>query len=386
MDFALTAEQEAFRQTVREWVARECPPERALEIDNAGEYPFELYDAMTAAGFHAVGLPEEHGGAGGDVIDQCLLAQELARSLAGMATLYTINSFAGGKSVGLYGTEEQKQRLIPGIADGSLRFAIAVTEPSGGTDLLGAMRTTARRVDGGWLVSGSKIWSTQAHVADYLLVLARTDFDVAKKTQGTTLFLVRNPSDGLSVATLPKLGLTAIGSCQVFLDDVFVPDADVLGEPGQAWYQLLATLNNERIITAAISLGILDGVIAQSLRHLMEREAFGKPLGQLQVLQHAVADMVVAQNSAQLTVYDAAWRQSQGLDCGLQANLARLAACVPAVEAADTGIQLLGGMGYAKETQMQRYWRDARLFRIGPISDEMARNTVAEMVGLPRSF
>jgi acyl-CoA dehydrogenase len=386
LDFALTPERAAFRDTVRTWVDRECPKDRALAIDNAGEYPHDVFDAMAEAGFHAVGLPVEYGGAGGDVIDQCLLARELGRSLAGMATLYTINSFAGGKSVGLYGSDEQKERLIPPLARGELKFAISVTEPSGGTDLLGAMRTTARRTDGGWLVSGSKIWSTQAHVADYLLLLARTDQTVAKKTQGTTLFLVRNPSAGLTIQTLPKLGLTAIGSCAVFLDDVFVPDEDVLGEPGSAWYQLLGTLNNERIITAAISLGILDGVIEEAQAHLLQREAFGQPIGKFQILQHQLADMLIAQNSARLVVFEAAWRQSRGMECGLQANMARLVACEAAVDAADTGIQMLGGMGYSKETQMQRYWRDARLFRIGPISDEMARNSIAEMVGMPRSF
>lgn len=386
MDFALTDEQELFRASVREWVEAEYPKARALELDASDDYPFELHQAMADAGFHAVGLPEEYGGAGGDVIAQCLLARELARSLAGMAMLYTINSFAGGKSVGLYGTPEQKRRLLPDLAAGRTRFAIAVTEPAGGTDLLGAMRTTATPVEGGWVLNGNKVWSTQAHVADHLLVLARTDRDVAKSSQGTTLFLVSRPSPGLEVTTLPKLGLRPVGSCAVSMQDVFVPDDDVLGEPGDAWGQLLGTLNNERIITAAVSLGILDGVIEEAVRYAREREAFGKPIAQFQVIQHRIADMLVAQNSAQLTVFDAAWRQSRGMPCGMQANLARLAACEAAVKAADDGIQIFGGMGYSTETQMQRYWRDARLFRIGPISDEMTRNTIAEMIGLPRSF
>lgn len=386
MDFALTAEQQLFRDSIRDWVDTKWPKQRVLELDESTDYPFELYEALAAAGFHAVGLPESHGGSGGDVIDQCLLARELARSLAGLTMLYTINSFAGGKSVGLYGTEEQKQRLLPPLASGDLRFAISVTEPSGGTDLLGGLRTRATRVDGGWLLNGNKIWSTQAHVADYLLVLARTSDDVPKASQGTTLFLVSRPSPGLEITTLPKLGLRPVGSCAVSMQDVFVPDQDVLGEPGDAWRQLLGTLNNERIITAAVSLGILDGVIEEALQYTREREAFGRPIAGFQVIQHRVADMHVAQNSAQWTVFDAAWRQSKGMPCGLQANLARLAACEAAVDAADEGIQILGGMGYSTETHMQRYWRDARLFRIGPITDEMARNSIAEMVGMPRSF
>ncbi len=387
MDFALTEEQESFRKMVRGWVEKECPKDVALEMERQEfQYPHELFQKMADAGFHAIAIDEEYGGAGGTELDQVILIRELSRSLGGQAWIWGINAFAGAKSVGYYGTEEQKKRFLPAIADGTNKFAIAVTEPAGGTDLLGVLKTSAVKVDGGWKINGQKIWSTQAHVADYLLLLARTDKDVAKKTQGTTLFLVPRESQGVETRQIPKLGMKNVGSCEVFLDDVFVPDDLVLGEPGQAWYMLLKTLNNERIMMSALALGILDGVIEEALRYLHEREVFGKKLGQMQVLQHYVADMLIAQKNAELLIYNAAWRQSQGLECGMEANMAKVVASEGAVKAADRGIQIFGGMGYALETQMQRYWRDARLYMIGPIANEMARNSIAEMSGLPRSF
>ena len=387
MDFALTEEQEAFRKSVRSWVEKECPKDVALELERQEfEYPHELYQKMAEAGFHGIGVAEEYGGSGGTELDQVLLIRELSRSLGGIAWIWGINAFAGSKSVGYYGTEEQKKRFLPDIASGAKKFAIAVTEPAGGTDLLGVLKTTAKKTEGGWVINGQKIWSTQAHVADYLLLLARSDKDVAKKTQGTTLFLVPKGTPGLEARQIPKLGMKNVGSCEVFLDDVFVPDDLVLGEPGQAWYMLLKTLNNERIMMSALALGILDGVIEEAMRYLDEREVFGKKLGQMQVLQHYIADMLIAQKSAELLIYEAAWRQAEGLDCGMNANMAKIVASEGAVTAADRGIQIFGGMGYALETQMQRYWRDARLYRIGPIANEMARNSIAEMAGLPRSF
>lgn len=387
MDFKLTDEQQAFQKMVRDWVDREAPKSLCLEMEQQEfQYPEELYQKMAAAGFHGVGVAEEYGGSGGTEMDQVLLIRELARNLAGIGWIWGINAFAGSKSVGYYGTEEQKKRFLPEIASGEKKFAIAVTEPGGGTDVLGALNTRAEKTDGGWVINGQKIWSTQAHVADYLLLLARSDKNVEKKTQGTSLFLVPGDAEGLTTRQIPKLGMKNVGSCEVFLDDVFVPDDLLLGKEGEAWYMLLATLNNERIVMAALALGILDGVIEEALRYLKEREAFGKPIGQFQILQHYIADMLIDQKAAELIVYNAAWRQVNGMECGMEANMAKIVASEAAVKGADRGIQMFGGMGYSLETQMQRYWRDARLYMIGPIANEMARNSIAEMSGLPRSF
>jgi alkylation response protein AidB-like acyl-CoA dehydrogenase len=387
LNFDLPEELQLFQREVRDWVNREAPKEYARELEpREHDYPFELFDKFTAAGFHGVGIAEEYGGQGGGVLEQMVLARELARSLGGLSWVWGITSFAGSKSIGLYGTDEQKQQYLPRIANGELRYAIGFTEPGGGTDLLGGMRSNAVRVDGGWKLNGNKTWCSSAHVADYILLLARTDDNVAKRHQGLTLFLVPTKADGVQIAELSKLGMRAIGSCDVGLDDVFVPDDLVLGEPGAAWYMLLPTLNNERILLGSYCVGILDAILEDSLQHLQEREAFGKKIGQFQILQHYVADIAMWRHQADLVVTQAAWLQEQGRNCFQETTIAKIIASEYAVQAADLGIQILGGMGYSAETDMQRYWRDARLFRIGPITNEMARNTIAENLGLPRSF
>jgi alkylation response protein AidB-like acyl-CoA dehydrogenase len=210
---------------------------------------------------------------------QMLLARELARSLAGLTWVWGITSFAGGKSVGIYGTPEQKQRHLPAIAAGREKWAIGFTEPGGGTDVLGAMRTVATRSDGGWVINGQKTWSSMAHVADHILLLVRTTKDVAKQCQGVSLFILPTTSDGVTIREIPKLGMRALGSCDVFLDDVFVADENLLGQPDQAWKMLLPTLNNERIMLSAFCVGILDGVLEDALRYVTEREAFGRKIG-----------------------------------------------------------------------------------------------------------
>jgi acyl-CoA dehydrogenase len=387
VDFSFTEEQELFRRFLRDWVDKEIPKDYANELEQQEhEFPHELWDKFTDAGFHAVGIDEKYGGQGGDIVSQMILCRELARSLAGLTWVWGISSFSGAKSVGMYGTEEQKMDILPRLAKGEVKFAIAYTEPAGGTDILGAMTTTAVKDGDGWVINGQKIWSTAAHVADYLLLLARTDKDVEKKSRGTTVFLVPAQQDGITSRQIPKIGMRSVGSCEVFLDDAWCPDNLVLGEPGNGFKQSLGTLNNERIMLSALCCGIIDGVIEETIDYLKVREVFGKKLEQLQVLQHYVADMKIMQSQAELMTFNAAWRQSQGLECGMESNMAKVVASENAGRAADLAIQMFGGMGYAYETNPQRYWRDARLYRIGPIANEMARNSIAESLGMPRSF
>lgn len=387
MDFNLPEEVVAFRDTVRRWVDAEVPKDwaRALE-KKEHDYPFELWDKFTEAGFHGIGIDEKYGGQGGDVLIQMTLARELARSLGGLSWIWGITSFAGVKSIGVYGTESQKDQWLPKIASGQLRAAISFTEPGGGTDVLGALRTEAKRGDGGWILSGEKIWSSSAHVADYLLVLARTDKNVEKQHHGVSLFFVPAQQERIKITSLPKLGMRSMGSCSVAFDEVFVPDDCVLGEPGNAWGMLLPTLNNERAIVASFCLGVMDGVIEDALDYMKQRRAFGRPIGQFQALQHYLADMATARYSTELMYYHCATMMQNGQDCFRESTMLKIAASDAAVKCADLGIQILGGMGYSTETDMQRYWRDSRLWQIGPITNEMARNAVAESFGLPRSF
>lgn len=387
MDLYLTDEQRQFRDMVERYVAAELPKDWARELERHEEdYPFELWDKFTEAGFHGLGIPEEYGGIGGDIVMQMLLARALSRTLGGLAWLWGITSFAGMKSIGVYGNEEQKRRFLPEIAAGKLRAAISFTEPGGGTDVLGAMRTTADKVDGGWVINGEKIWSSQAHVADYLLLIARTDKSVEKSHQGLTLFWVPRETSGIEITTLPKLGMRSMGSCSVFLKDVFVPDDLVLAEPNNAWYTLLPTLNNERMVVSAFCLGIIDGVLEDALDFAQQRKAFGRIIGQFQAIQHYISNIKMAQYQVECMLMDCALKISAERESIIETTALKVVASELANEVSDTGIQILGGMGYSAETDMQRYWRDSRLWRIGPITNEMARNSIAEQMGLPRSF
>jgi acyl-CoA dehydrogenase len=387
MDFRLSEEHQSFQDMARKWVVKEVPKAWARELESdEHNYPFALWDKFTAAGFHGVGIAEEHGGGGGDVLMQMLLARELARSLGGLAWIWGITSFAGSKSIGIYGTDAQKKEFLPQIAAGQLKAAIAFTEPDGGTDVLGAMRTEATKVADGWVISGEKIWSSSAHVADYLLVLARSDKDVQKRHQGLTLFWIPTKSPGIKITPLPKLGMRSMGSCSVHFDKVLVPDTLVLAEPHKAWYTLLPTLNNERIMVGAFCLGVMDGVIEDAVAYMKQRKAFGRIIGEFQSLQHYLADMVNMRYQTELMMYHAAWLQSGGQPCHMESTMVKLTASENANKCADMGIQILGGMGYSAETDMQRYWRDSRLWRIGPITNEMCRNTLAEGMGMPRSY
>ena len=387
MDFELNEEQRAFQEIIRRWVNTEAPKDwmRELEADEEN-YPYALWDKLAEQGFFGIGIPEEYSGLGGDVVTQMIFAREFARTAGGLLWVWGLTSFGGAKTIGAVGTEEQKRRWLEPMALGQLRVSLSMTEPDGGTDVLGAMKTTATKVDGGWILNGAKMWTTAAKAADKLLVLARTDKNVEKKHHGLTMFFVDAKSPGITATLLPKLVMRAMGSCSVTYEDVFVPDEDVLGEPGKAWYAMLPTLNNERIMVGAQCLGAIDGVLEDALEYMKQRKAFGKIIGSFQILQHYVADIATWQQTTELLLYYVATLQAQGKECGVQANMLKMVATENAVKAADLGIQILGGMGYSAETDMQRYWRDHRILRMTPISNEMVRNTIAESLGLPRSF
>jgi len=385
LSFDFTPEQKLLRKMVRDFVERDAPKAYAREAEASEEFPAELARRIAAAGLNGIGIPEEHGGQGGDIIDQVIVMEELARSLAGLGWLWGINVWSGGKALVRHGSPAQQADMLPALADGELQFAFALTEPDGGTDVLRAMKTRATRTDGGWLLNGNKVWSTLSHVADRVIVLARTS-DHAKPSNGLTMFIVRKGAEGFSASPIPKLGMRALGSCQVTLRDVFVPDGDVLGEVDEGWKYVMASLNSERIMVAAMCTGILAGVLEDAVAYAKERTAFGKPIGQMQAIQHKLADMAMNLETCRLHTYRAAWLEREGRPCGVEATAAKCLTAEYATAGADSGIQILGGNGYAAAYDMQRYWRDVRLLQIGPITGEMARNFIGESLGLPRSF
>ncbi len=388
MNFDLTEQQQSLRDSVKDFVARYCPPEDVRRWDDTCTFPQDVYEKMAEYGYLGIAVDPEYGGSGGDIISQTIIYEQLVRGMQGSAQFFANSSCFGAMSVGVYGTEEQKRFFLPSLCEGKLRFAISITEPGGGTDVLGHMKTFARKTDDGWIVNGVKVFTTGPDVADYILLVTRSKKpeELTKKSDGVTVFLCPTKSEGVSMRVMPTIGLRTIDSFEVVYDNVCIPDQLLLGEPHQGWRVLLHTLNNERILSAAFSLGCAQAALDDAVAHAKVREAFGKPIGAFQAVAHHIANMAMAIEQSRLLTYKAAWLQSQGLPCGLEATMAKCVAAETASLCGDLGMQILGGTGMSLEADMQRYWRDSRVMRIGPVSNEMARNFIAMELGLPRSY
>jgi len=384
--FDLGKEKDFLRQNIRALVERECPREYARELDEKEEFPRRIWDALAEGGYLAIPIEEKYEGVGGDVLDMTIVTEELARRSGSIGLTFFMSSCFGAKTLDFMGDERQKAKYLPDLAQGKIMFAFSLTEPDGGTDVLGAMKTRAVENDDGFLLNGQKVWTTSADVADYLIVVARTNENVAKRSDGISVFLVDRSSPGVTLRKLDKLGIRATKSFEVFYENVRVPKENLLGQKDRGFGKLVGMLNNERILTAALCLGEAQAAFDDALQYAKERHAFGRPIGQFQAIQHKLSWMRTKVELARLITYKAAWLQSQGRDCAIEANMAKLVAANFACEVTDAGMQVLGGYCYSREYDMQRYWRDCRLHKVGPVSDEMILNFIGERLGLPRSY
>jgi acyl-CoA dehydrogenase len=387
VDFDLTLEQQQLRHAVREFVRKECTPEVIRRAMAEGHHSKVLWRRMAELGWLGVAIDERYGGSGGDIIDMALLVEGLAPGDPAVGPFFTTVCF-GGKSVGYFGSEAQKEFFLSRIAGGECVFALSITEPGGGTDVLGVMQTRAERDGDGWVLNGAKMFTSAAQRADYLVVVARTTRrDAVKKAaEGITLFIVPGKAQGVSMRKIDML-VPIEDTNAVFYDQVRLPADAVLGEEGRGFYHLLATLNNERILGGAAALGLGTAAYEAALLYSRQRTAFGKIIGQMQAIQHYLADMATELDAARLMVYRAAWLQSQGRECGVEATMAKMYAADVAVRACDRAIQIHGGMGLSNECEVARYWRLARLWQIGPITNEQCRNIIGQLhCELPRSY
>jgi alkylation response protein AidB-like acyl-CoA dehydrogenase len=291
----------------------------------------------------------------------------------------------GGKSVGYFGSAEQKQRLLPELCAGRMRFALSITEPGGGTDVLGALRTRARLDGDNWILDGAKVFTSNADLADYLVVVARTA-EGAKPADGVSVFLVPRAAPGVTLTEIDTI-LESARTWSVFYENVRLgPDA-LLGEEGRGFYHLLATLNNERIGIAAMCVGLAQAALDEALAYARERSAFGKPIAAFQALQHYAAEMATEIELARLATYRAAWLEANDRPRGVEATMAKMVAADAAVRSADRAMQICGGMGLTNDMNLLRYWRSARVFQVGPITQEQCKNVIAEkLLRLPRSY
>ncbi|MFC1823721.1 acyl-CoA dehydrogenase family protein [Thermodesulfobacteriota bacterium] len=386
MDFDFTDEQNMLRDTIEKFLQKECPREYCRQVDDEERFPFEVFSKMAELGWLALPFPEEYGGHGGNVIDELLITEELSRPSAAMGLAYFMSVCFGGKSIEYFGSEEQKHFYLPKLFSGEALYALALTEPGGGTDVLGALKTKAEKKGDHFLVNGQKVFTTSAHISKYLITLARSDMNAKSKADGCSVLIIENDAPGVEIRRLKKLGIKATGTNEIFFENVKVPLENLLGTENKGWYHLTHTLNNERVSSAGVSLGIARAAFDDALQYSKERTAFGKPIGAMQVIQHYLAETATEIEMARLLAYKAAWLQSRGEKNERESTMAKLAASEAGFKAATRGMRILGGYGYMMEYDMQRYFRDSELFLFGPISNEMAKNFIAMGYGLPRSF
>jgi len=356
--------------------------------DTEHRFPWEFHAAMADGGWIGIAIPERYGGGGRGILEAAAVLEEVAASGACMNGASALHmSIFGMQPVVLHGSEEMRGRVLPHVADGSLHVAFGVTEPDAGTD---TTRITTRAVRDGdtYVVTGRKVWTSKALEADRILLLARTTprEGCERPTQGMTLLLVDRHAPGVHATPIPKLGRNAVASCETTYDEVVVPVADRVGEEGEGFRYLLDGLNAERVLIAAEAVGIGHAALRRAVAYAKERVVFGRPIGQNQGIAFPLAEAHARLRAAALMVREAATLIDRGRPSGEAANLAKYLAAEAGFFAADRAVQTFGGFGYATEYHVERYFREARLPRIAPISQELVLAYVAEHVlGLPRS-
>jgi acyl-CoA dehydrogenase len=388
VDFNFNEDQQNIRDAVLKICAR-FPDEYWLERDADGVFPVDFYDAMSDAGWLGVAMPESVGGAGLGITEAAIMMQAVAESGGGMTAASAIHGPVFGlEPVVQFGSEEQQQRMIPPILSGKEKMCFAVTEPNTGLDTT-SLKTRADRVEGGYRVNGEKIWITNAHVAEKMLLIARTTplEEVKRKTDGLSLFFTTLDRSRIETRIIPKMGRHAVGSNMVFITDLIIPEEDRIGEEGQGFKILLKGLNPERVLLGAEAVGLGRIAIQKASRYAKERIVFGRPIGQNQGIQHPLAKAWMQLEAANLMVMKAAMLFDTGADCGVEANSAKYLAAEAGFEACQTAMMSMGGMGYAKEYHVERYLREVMIPRIAPVSQHQIMNFIAERVlELPKSY
>ena len=388
MNFELSDEQQLIRESVIK-LCSDFPDDYWSQKDKEHEFPWDFYQAMAEAGWLGIAIPEAYGGSGRGITEASLVLEEVAASGAAMNGATSLHlSIFGMHPVVKYGSEEMKQKYLPRVAKGDLHVAFGVTEPDAGTDTTSI--TTSARLDGdNYLVKGRKVWTSKALQSEKVLLLVRTtDKDkIDKKTGGMTLLLADLQRDEVSISPIEKLGRNAVATCEVVYDDLPVVITDRVGEDGKGFRYLLDGLNAERILIAAEALGIGRAAMHKAVGYANERVVFGRPIGKNQGIAFPLAEAQMRLDAAELMIRKASWLIDNGKPCGAEANMAKWLAADAAFFAADRAVQTHGGFGYATEYHVERYWREARLMKIAPISQEMIQNFVSEHVlELPKSY
>jgi acyl-CoA dehydrogenase len=388
MDFALNQEQQQIRDSILKLCAR-FDDAYWLDRDKTGDFPHELHAALAEAGWLGIAMPPEFGGAGLGIAEAAIMMQAIAESGAAMsgASAVHINIF-GLHPVVVFGTDEQKRRMLPSLIAGEDKACFAVTEPNTGLDTT-QLKVRAERRGDHYVLSGQKIWISTAQVANKVLILARTTplEEVKRRTEGLSLFYTDLDRSRVSIRVIEKMGRHAVDSNEMFFDGMVVPEADRIGREGDGFRTILHGMNPERILIAAEAIGIGRAALQRAAKYARERVVFGRPIGQNQAIAHPLAQCWANLEAANLMVMKAAWLYDQKQECGVEANAAKYLAGEAAFNACETAVMTHGGMGYSKEFQVERYLREVMIPRIAPITPHMILNFIAEKVlGLPKSY
>ena len=388
MNFQLTEDQLA----IREAVTRVCKPfdaEYWLQRDRNGGFPHDFHKAIADAGWLGICMPTEYGGSGLGIMEAAIMMQAISESGAGMSGVSAIHmNIFGLNPVVVFGTEAQKRRMLPPLIAGKEKACFAVTEPNTGLNTT-QLKTFARREGDMYYVTGHKVWISTAQVTEKMLLLARTTplDKVAKPTDGLTLFYTDLDRRYVDVREIEKMGRKAVDSNELFIDNLPVRAEDMIGKEGDGFKTILHGMNPERALAAAAAIGLGRVALKRAASYANERIVFNRPIGKNQGVQHPLAKCWMELEAANLMVMNAAWRYDQGLECGAESNAAKYLAGEAGFRACEHAVLTHGGFGYAKEYHVERYFREAMLLRIAPISIQLIMCYIAEKVlGLPRSY
>ena len=387
MNFALTEEQRAIEDGVSQ-ILSVFDDEYWLEKDRKGGFPEEFYRAMANGGWLGVSFPEEVGGANLGVVSATVMMRAIASSAGAMqaASAIHMNVF-GPKAIAVFGTDEQKQRWLPGLIDGTYKMCFAVTEPDAGLDTT-RIKTRAERDGDDYIIHGQKIWTSTAQVTEKIMLLARTaQRDDDAPSSGLSLFFTDLDRDAASVREIDKMGRKAVDSNEIFFDGMRVSAADRIGEEGKGFRYILSGMNAERILIAAECIGDARWFIEKARDYANDRQVFGREIGKNQGIQFPIAEAYMQTEAANLMVEEAARKYESGERAGAEANMAKYLASEASWKAADMCMQTHGGFAFAEEYDVERKFRETRLYRIAPVSNNLVLSFVGEHVlGMPKSY
>ena len=388
MDFSISDDHRAIRDGVNAVVKR-FDDEYWLARDDDGHFPHEFHQAMAGAGWLGITMPPEYGGSGLGVTEASIMMHEVASHGGGMAAASTVHiNLFGPHPIVVFGSDEQKARWIPQLVEGKDQCCFGVTEPDAGLNTT-AIKTFAQKVPGGYLVHGQKVWTSTAQVANKIMLLTRTTKleDCKRPTDGITIFYTDLDRSKIEVRRIPKMGRKAVDSNAIFIDGLFIPEADRIGEEGKGFGYLLHSLNPERLLVAAEAIAIGQDALRRATQYARERIVFDRPIGQNQGIQHPLAERWMALEAAWNMVLKGAWLYDQHQPCGAEANTAKFLGARAGFDACMQSVLTHGGFGYAKEYHVERLLREVTVTRIAPVTEQLIMSFIAEKVlDLPKSY